>query len=210
MSHPGLVRRMKQSPDKHDRGDAHVLADLQRLGYLPRVWLAPAAVRELRRLVRFRQQLADRRRDVKLRIGALLRDLRLTCGHAAARWTKPWLAWVASVTVDGSTRFILDEHLLELRQLGERIGLAERRLAGRTKDGPVVRRLLEQPGIGPVTAAHRLARHEPRWRELYRQLRGRGKPACVALAAVANRWMRTLYHQMKDLEQPAGAERAAH
>jgi transposase len=39
LAHPGLVRRMKNSPDKHDYGDAHILADLQRVGYLPKVWL---------------------------------------------------------------------------------------------------------------------------------------------------------------------------
>ena len=263
LAHPGLVRRMKNSPDKHDRGDAHVLADLQRVGYLPEVWLAPAAVRELRRLVRFRQQLADRRRDVKLRIGATLRDLRLT--GPGTRWTKPWMAWVATVELDESTRWVVDEHLLELRQLGERIALAERRLAARTADDPVVRRLLAQPGVGPVTAwviraevgrfdrfarakqlcrfcgltpcnassggrqadrglvhagnpvlksvlieaAHRLARHDERWRTLYAKLRGAGKPACVALAAVANRWVRTLFHQMKPIDPAAAAAAAA-
>jgi transposase len=257
LAHPGLVRRMKHSPDKHDHGDAHVLADLQRVGYLPKVWLAPACVRELRRLVRFRQQLADRRRDVKLRIGAVLRELRLAT--TLSRWSKPWMKWVATLATDESTRWILDEHLLELEQLQARITLTERRLEKKTADDPIVRRLLEQPGIGPVTAwviraevgrfdrftrakqlsrfcgltpcnassgnrqadsglvnagnpmlksilieaAHRLARHEPRWRELYRRLRGAGKPACVALAAVANRWMRTLFHQMRTLEPAA-------
>jgi transposase len=260
LSHPGLVRRMKQSPDKHDRGDAHIGADLVRLGYLPTVWLAPAPVRELRRLVRFRQQLADRRRDIKLRIGAILRELRLTSSHT--RWSKPWMRWVAAaaaVEVEPSTRFILDQHLMELEQIQARIALTEQRLEDQTRDDPVVRRLLGQPGIGPVTAwviraevgrfdrfarakqlcrfcgltpcnassgkrqgdsglvhagnpmlksilieaAHRLARHEPRWRALYRRLRAQGKVACVALAAVANRWMRTLFHQMKTLEPAA-------
>jgi transposase len=258
LAHPGLVRRMKHSPDKHDRGDAHVLGDLRRLGYLPEVWLAPAPVRELRRLVRFRQQLADRRRDVKLRIGATLRDLRLAGPAGAARWTKRWLAWVAAAEVDEPTRWVLDEHLLELRQLGERLARAERRLAERTADDPVVQRLLRQPGVGPVTAwviraevgrfdrfrrakqlcrfcgltpcnassherqadrglvragnpalktvlieaAHRLARHDARWRALYAKLRAAGKPACVALAAVANRWVRTLFHQMTSMDDP--------
>jgi hypothetical protein len=107
-------------------------------------------VRELRRLVRFRQQLADRRRDVKLRIGATLRELRLTTTHT--RWGKPWMKWVATLATDESTRWVLDEHLLELEQLRARIGLAEQRLERKTADDPIVRRLLEQPGIGPVTA----------------------------------------------------------
>jgi transposase len=42
MAHPGYVNRMKQSPDKSDYSDAMMLADLVRVGYLPKVWLAPA------------------------------------------------------------------------------------------------------------------------------------------------------------------------
>ncbi len=41
MAHPGFVRRMAQNPDKSDFTDARLLADLVRVGYLPRVWLAP-------------------------------------------------------------------------------------------------------------------------------------------------------------------------
>src|SRR5579872_7133493 len=41
LGHPGFVSRMKQSPDKSDFSDARVLADLERVGYLPRVWIAP-------------------------------------------------------------------------------------------------------------------------------------------------------------------------
>jgi len=37
-----------QSPDKTDFSDARVLADLERVGYLPRVWIAPQQLRELR------------------------------------------------------------------------------------------------------------------------------------------------------------------
>ena len=49
LAHPGYVARMKANPDKTDFSDARMLADLERVGYLPKVWLAPAEVRELRR-----------------------------------------------------------------------------------------------------------------------------------------------------------------
>ena len=82
LAHPGYVARMKQSPDKTDFSDARMLADLQRVGYLPKVWLAPEEVRELRRLVHYRQRLARERRNLKLQIGATLRLLR-AAHHAA-------------------------------------------------------------------------------------------------------------------------------
>ncbi|MBN2024536.1 MAG: hypothetical protein JW809_17285, partial [Pirellulales bacterium] len=40
LSHPGYVARLKQSPDKTDFSDARLLAELARVGYIPKVWLA--------------------------------------------------------------------------------------------------------------------------------------------------------------------------
>ena len=47
LAHPGFVARMKQNPDKTDYADARLLADLLRVGYLPKVWLAPERLRRL-------------------------------------------------------------------------------------------------------------------------------------------------------------------
>ena len=46
-----------------------------------------------------------------------------------------------------------------------------------------------------IQLAKRLPRHEPRWKELHAQLR-KTKGANVASAAIANRWLRRLYHEM--------------
>lgn len=74
LARPGYVHRLRQSPDKTDYSDARLLADLERVGYVPRVWLAPQRIRELRRLVRYRRQWVNERRNVKLRIRTLLRE----------------------------------------------------------------------------------------------------------------------------------------
>src|SRR5437667_1652227 len=76
LAHPGYVQRMKQNPDKTDYQDAQLVADLERIGYLPRVWLAPQHIRELRQVVRYRLQLTEQRRATKLRVRALLREQR--------------------------------------------------------------------------------------------------------------------------------------
>jgi transposase len=54
-----------------------------------------------------------------------------------------------------------------------------------------------------VEAAQRLRRYEPRWQELSASMAARGKPASVIVGAVANRWLRGLYHQMKELPMAA-------
>jgi transposase len=48
-----------------------------------------------------------------------------------------------------------------------------------------------------VQAAHRLIRTVNRWNKLAGSLKKRGKPACVIVGAVGNRWVRNLHHAMK-------------
>jgi transposase len=254
LAHPGYVARLKRSPDKTDLGDAQLLADLARVNYLPRVWLAPEATRQLRRLVRHRTQLVRRRTDVKLRVRALLRENRLRCPEARA-WTKAWLAWLTEqAKLSTSDRWLMEDHLAELRSLTERIAAVERQIAAATTDDPVVAQLLDLSGVGLVTAAtlraeigrferfdtgkqlarfcgvtprnassgarqadagliqagnpelrkvlielaHRLIRMlDPKWGQLAAGMLQRGKPKNVVVAAVANRWVRWLHHELR-------------
>jgi transposase len=252
LAHPGFVSRMKQNPDKTDFTDARLLADLERVGYLPRVWLAPQEVRELRRLIRYRQQLVNQRRSIKLRISALLRDQRVRCPFASS--SKNWMTWLkATRAVSPESRWILKRHVRHLVSLSRDLQEVEVRLTRVVKDDPLVAALQEQRGIGPVTAwtiraeigrfdrfrngkqlsrfcglsprnassgtrvadagliktgnrqlratlieaAHRLIRHDDPWKDFAAKLLHRGKPKCVVVAAVANRWMRRLFHEMQ-------------
>lgn len=149
LAHPGYVARMKQNPDKTDYSDARMLADLERVGYLPRVWLAPEATRELRRLVRYRQSLADQRRNARLRLRAILREHRLRREKA---WTQAWMSWVKTVGLPEQSRWIVDQLLAALESLNGQIRAVEKRLDQVTKDDALVEMLLKQNGIGPVTA----------------------------------------------------------
>jgi transposase len=152
LAHPGYVARLKRSPDKTDLGDAHLLADLVRVNYLPTVWLAPESTRQLRRLVRHRAQLVRRRKDVKLRIRGLLRENRLRC-ETAAPWRKAWLVWLADeAPLAESDRWILDDHLAELSSLAGRLAAVEAKIRAAVADDPLVAKLLKLAGVGLVTA----------------------------------------------------------
>lgn len=156
LAHAGYVARLKGSPDKSDFSDAQLLADLTRVGYLPRVWLAPQWVRELRRLVRYRQQQVDARRHEKLRIGALLREHRVKATAEHGRpWSTRWLAWLESyglARLPEASRWIIEQHLLTIDRLSVQVKRIEHRLAKHTADDAGVQRLLDERGVGPVTA----------------------------------------------------------
>jgi transposase len=255
LAHPGYVARMKRSCDKTDSGDAGTLADLERVNYLPTVWLAPESTRELRRLVRHRAQQVARRKDVKLRIRALLRENRVKGPRDLNPWTKAWLAWLQQEAPLGANdRWLLADHLEELDALSRRIKASEARIQTVTADDPLVAQLLALAGVGLVTAvtmraeigrldrfrtgkqlarfcgvtprnassgerqadaglikagnpqlrcvlielAQRLIhRIEGRWADLAHGMLQRGKPKNVVVAAVANRWVRWLFHELQ-------------
>jgi len=102
LAHAGYVMRMKGNPDKTDYSDARLLADLERVGYLPQVWLAPERVRELRVLVRHRQELVNERRNTRLRVSALLRQHRLRAPYHP--WTRSRRNWCSQLTLRSTTQ----------------------------------------------------------------------------------------------------------
>lgn len=153
LAHPGFVKRMKQNPDKSDYADARMLADLTRVGYLPRVWLAPAAIRDLRQLTRHRQQLVNSRRAIKTRILAILREARVHEPAGRTRWCGPWLVWLrCSAEVAEHARWVIDQHLAHLAFLKQQIEAIMRRLRQITANDPVVAKLRSLRGVGDVTA----------------------------------------------------------
>ena len=145
---------MKQNPDKTDFSDAQLLADLVRVGYLPRVWLPPLAIRDLRRLVRYRTQLVEQRRNLKLRMRAILREERIEPPTASGNvWTKSWLAWLRETPALAShSRWVMDQHLVGLERVSAEIAAVEKRMQDVTREDAITQRLRAEKGVGLVTA----------------------------------------------------------
>ena len=260
LAHPGLVNRMKQNPEKSGHAAAVILADLMRLGYLPKVWLAPREIRQLRSVVRFRHQKVQEQTRLKLRIRALLREHRIANPEEISPWSLAWMAWLKQIELDDTSRYLMDEYLEELQRVQKKIREVERQLNKSTADDALIAKLLLIDGIGPITAitmraeiarferfdsgkqlarycgvsprnassgqrqadaglvkagnphlprviiqaAQRLANYDPHWGKFAARKMCEGKARNVVIGAVANRWIRKLYHQMQP-EQLAAA-----
>lgn len=153
LCHPGYVSRMKQNPDKTDYSDARLVGDLSRVGYLPKVWLAPEWLRELRTLVRYRQQVRRHITATKVRIRMILRNNR-TPLPAYNLWRKQGLEWLRNLEGLGEqSSWIVSRRLEELESSSKELRIIEKRLEDFVKGDPVVTRLLSFKGIGLITAA---------------------------------------------------------
>jgi transposase len=152
LAHPGYVSRMKQTPDKSDWTDAKLLADLTRAGYIPRVWLAPKYIRDLRELARCRHGLVQQRTQVKLRLRALLRNHRTVCPDSP--WTikgKKWLLDANNIS-EPIFLFLLKGHYRTIEYFDKEIAETTEQMQLHVADDAVVKQLLRQPGIGVITA----------------------------------------------------------
>jgi transposase len=154
LGHPAYIAKIKSSPDKSDYSDGRLLADLTRVGYLPRVWLAPADIRELRQLVNHRQRLVDHGRALKLQVGGVLREQRVKIDKdRGSRWSKSWVASVRNnQRLSKHARWIVNDLLDDLKYTDGKIAKAEQRLREASQGDAVVEKLTNQQGIGEVTA----------------------------------------------------------
>jgi transposase len=151
LAHTAYVARMKRQPDKTDYSDARMLADLTRVGYLPRVWLAPVYIRDLRRLVSLRNSLVCQRKSCKLRLTGLLRDHRASCDFGP--WTRRWLEWVKSPgTLPEVGHLIVLEILDQVMDLEVRIQRVQEQMELFTANDPMMDYLLTWPCVGRITA----------------------------------------------------------
>ena len=153
LCHPGYVQRMKNNPDKTDKSDAELIADLDRVDYLPQVWFAPREIRDLRTLVRYRSGVLEARKKAKLRIRSLLRQHRLRWDKPNGLWTRLGIAWLRSLTdFPVRTLWVFSRLLDEFERMSQEQKAAEKQLKDFAESDPLCSRLLSEPGIGLITA----------------------------------------------------------
>ena len=254
LCHPGYAQRMRHNPDKTDKSDGELIADLNRVGYLPEVWLAPPEVRDLRTLVRYRFEQVNDSKKQKVRIRALLRHNRVKLPTEYGLWTKKGYAWLKEhAMLNPQSLWVLSRLLHKLMVALEEVRSSSKRITEYVNRDSLCLSLLKQKGIGIVTSAVMraeigdfsrfktgkqlsrfcgvtprnvssgekvadsgliragnpllkiciiqgalsLIRHDEHWKMFAAKLSKSGKPKGVVIAAVANRWIRRLFHQFK-------------
>src|SRR3984893_8731554 len=74
VAHPLMLRAIAAAKKKNDRIDAKKIADVLRCDFLPECYMAPTAIRERRRTLRYRNLLVRQTVQLKNRISGLLME----------------------------------------------------------------------------------------------------------------------------------------
>src|SRR5260370_1413363 len=74
VAHPLMLRAIAAAKKKNDRIDASKICDCLRCDFLPEGYMAPTAIRERRRTLRYRNLLVRQMVHMKIKISALLME----------------------------------------------------------------------------------------------------------------------------------------
>jgi len=153
VAHPLMLRAIAASKKKNDRVDAAKIADLLRCDLLPECYMAPAATRQRRRTLRYRNLLVRQATQMKNRMAGLLMETGVTYNKAKLHQKR----YFADLVKDSEE---LPEGLKPLLKVGrdivERAASSEVALLRALERDALlaarVERLRSIPGVGPVTA----------------------------------------------------------
>ena len=74
VAHPPMLKAIAAAKKKNDKVDARMIADLLRCNLLPECYMAPVMIRDLRRMLRYRNLVVRQTTRMKNRIAGLLME----------------------------------------------------------------------------------------------------------------------------------------
>lgn len=156
VANPLQVRAIAHARVKTDKIDAHILAQLLRLDFIPAVTMPEAATWELRQLVTHRQLLSRKRTAVRNAIHGILHRKLLRCPHAEP-FSVVGRKWLLAQAYGTTERFMLDNDLALLDALDARLEAVDVRLRTTASTEQAARLLMTIPGVGVTVAVGLLA-----------------------------------------------------
>lgn len=153
VAHPEMLKAITAAKKKNDRADAEKICDLLRVDLLPQCYMAPEEIRELRRVLRYRNHIVRMATKVKNKMSGLLMEVgaeyskKRLHGHSYFRNLLETVEDVPSSV----------KELLKLSRAGlEMFAAVQKKLLAALRENELIRervqRLMTIPGIGEVTA----------------------------------------------------------
>ena len=203
---PALVRPYRTGPNKHDRNDADAICEAVRRPQMRYVAVKSLAQQDLLALHRVRAQLMKQRIALSNQLRALLHERGVVArlGAAGLRQALAQALQTENSEVSGAMGELLLELSGWLRESEQRIAAITRRIERAVKDDERCQRLMEVPGVGPLSSSTLVAmvgnaREFKSGRELSaylgltpRQHSSGGKTVLLGISKHGDRYLRTL------------------
>jgi transposase len=155
VAHPKMLKAIAASKKKNDRVDAEKIADLLRCDLLPECYMAPGPIREMRRLMRFRNLMVRLAVRMKNKTGGLLMEVGAEYDKKRLYGKRYFYDLLARLDSDSIPPSVFEMLSLSRSQVDtfERV---QKKLVRGLKERPElkerVERLMTIPGVGEVTA----------------------------------------------------------
>lgn len=153
MAHPAMLKAIVASKKKNDRIDARKIADLLRCNLLPICYVATSEIRELRRLLRYRNLVVRQSVRMQNKIAGLLMETGSPFAKEKLHGKKYFADLLKNLEeVPESVKDLLrlSRGAMEMFEATQK-QLVQRLLA-HPQLGERIERLVSIPGVGPITA----------------------------------------------------------
>jgi transposase len=153
VAHPAMLKAIGASKKKNDRVDAQKIADLLRCDLLPECYMAPMYIRELRRMLRYRNMIVREAVRMKNKISGLLMETGSVYNKKRLHGEDYFTEMVGNLEEVPPSVIAL---LKFSRSALEMFQSVERQLRRRLGQDPQLRKRLELlktiPGVGDIVA----------------------------------------------------------
>jgi transposase len=153
VAHPAMLKAITAAKKKNDRADAEKIADLLRVNLLPECYMLSEEIRELRRILRYRNHIVQTAVKMQNKMSGLLMEVGATYSKKRLHGKKYFRELLERV--DDIPPSVKD--LLQLSRSGyEMFRSFQKRLVATLRTNQLihdrVHRLMTIPGVGEITA----------------------------------------------------------
>lgn len=130
VAHPRKVRLITENESKTDMNDAHILADLLRVGYLPSAYLPTRELLRVRDIARDRREVGEEMTRWKTRLRSQLDTHGIEIPFTGqSLWTRKGIAWLKEPKFNDDRDRLLRQRVLHIESLEQRKAILEPLLA---------------------------------------------------------------------------------
>jgi transposase len=151
MAAPGKIALISQSKKKTDPNDSRLLADLLRLNYLPKSYVPTEEIEDLRKMLRYRKSLGEKRAVTKNQIHAILQRNGIKQGFSDL-FGRDGIRFLKNQKLPTLEEIILQGCIREIGFLSYEIDTMDMRLAELAEKNEHAHLLMSIPGIDYYSA----------------------------------------------------------